>query len=326
MLLVEITINAVVNYVSIDGIALTHNWRPRILSFDAPQIGIPSNHGGYAAMTFGSISFSQELFSGDWPPPRTCAISIYYTDTTEAVRELVFAGTAELTSFDRNQINYALMASSYDETIAAATAYNDTLNVVMTTILSTIAEINTVNTAYARAVSPNVAHTLADTMTAIEIASLIAEFYSHLFYVIGDTAYLVDMLLSNGADWTLTEFDFFAFPVYSYNTPVASILAGQVKRFSAYPYGSDMTVDSYHTTEANIITALDNILTIENSPRVTLDVPMIAGNFPRPGQKIIVPDTAHVSDLASWIRARRLTFDFLNTSITVEGEGEVAAA
>ena len=87
-----------------------------------------------------------------------------------------------------------------------------------------------------------------------------------------------------------------------------------------------MSVDPYHTTEANIITALDDILSIENSARVALSVPMIAGNFPAPGEKIVIPDTGHVADLASWIRARKLTFDFVDETINVEGEGVVAAA
>lgn len=329
MLLVEVTINAVVNYVSIDGHALTNNWRPRILSFDAPQISIPSNHGGYGQMTFGSITFSQELFSGDWPPPRTCAISIHYTDTTEAAKETIFTGTAELRSFNREAVTYSLMASDYDDTIADATAYNNTLNTILTTILTTIPEIVSVDTTYARASSPNVTHTVSGETLAIELASAIAQFYSHLFYVVGTTAYLVDMLLSNGSDWTLTEYDFFASPTYTYNTPVAvatcEVGAVLVKRFSAYPYGTELSVDGYHTTEANIITACDNILTIENSPRVSLDVPMIAGNFPKLGQKIIIPDTAHVADLASWIRVRSMTFDFLGDKITVEGEGAIAA-
>lgn len=325
MLLVELTINAVLNYVSIEGHGLTNNWKPRIVNFDAPTLSIPTNHGGYAKLTFGNISFNPLLFIADWPPPISCPIAIYYTDTTEAARELVFEGTAHLSEFDREQITYSLYFPDYDETIAAATAYNNTLNVVMTAILTTIPEITTVNTTYARVASPNVTHTLADEMAAIDLASNIAEFYSHLIFIIGSTAYLVDMFINNGT-WTLTEYKFFSFPKYFYKAPTSSILCGQVKRFSAYPYGADMTINAYHTTEANIITACDDILTIENAARVRLDVPMIAGNFPGLGKKIIIPDTAHVVGLSSWIRTRKLSFDFINNSINIEGEGVIAAA
>ncbi|MFA5261333.1 MAG: hypothetical protein WC450_08910, partial [Candidatus Omnitrophota bacterium] len=219
-----------------------------------------------------------------------------------------------------------LYGPSYDETIAAATAYNDALNVIMTTILTTIPEITTVDTTYSRVASPNVSHTLANDELAIDLASVIADFYSHIFYVIGDTAYLVDMKLDNGADWTLTEFKYFAFPQYEYDL-VSYVACSQYKVFSAYPYGREMTIDPYHTTEANILAAMADILAIENAPRITgLRVPMIAGNFPRIGQKITVPDTAHVADLSSWIRARKIQYDFLNEEIIIDGEGAIAAA
>jgi hypothetical protein len=325
MLLVELTINAVVNYVSIDGHALTHNWKPRILTFDAPMISIPSDHGGYAKMTFGTISFNPILFQADWPPPVSCHISIYYTDTTEAAKELIFSGTCHLKEFDREQITYSIYGPSYDETIAATTAYNNTLNSVLTAILTTIPEITSVNTTYARASSPNVTHTTSDIQRAIDLASAIAEFYSHLFYIVGSTAYLVDMLLNNGT-WTLTEFKFFAFPKYWYKNPVSVLYCSQYYKLSSYPYGDTMTVTPYHTTQANIEAALTDILAIENAARITLDVPMIAGNFPAPGRKIVIPDTAHVVNLSSWIRARKLRLDFINDSINIEGEGAIAAA
>lgn len=324
MLLVEITINAVVNYVSAEGHALTHNWIPRIIDFDKPVLSIPSNHGGYAKMSFGSIVFNPLLFQNDWPPPVSCAIGIYYTDTTEAARETVFTGIAHLNKFDREQIVYSLYGPSYDEVITSTTAYNDTLNNVMDAILTAIPEITSVDTTYARAASPSVTYTVPDDILAIDLASDIAEFYSHLFYVSGSTAYLVDMLLDNGTDKTLTEFQYFAYPVYWYNV-IAVVYASQYYQKSAYPYGNTMSVTAYHTTQVNIEAALLNILNIENAARITFDYPMIAGNFPNPGQRIDIPDTAHVANLSSYIRARRLTYDFINNSITIEGEGVISA-
>ena len=82
-----------------------------------------------------------------------------------------------------------------------------------------------------------------------------------------------------------------------------------------------MTVAAYHTTQANIEAALTDTLAIENAARVIFDVPMIAGNFPKLGQRITIPDTAHVADLESYIRVRKLQFDFINTIINIEGEG-----
>ena len=328
MLLVEITINSVVNYVSLDGHALVHNWTPRIAGFDAPTLALPTDHGGYAKMTFGSISFNPILFAGDYPPPVSCPIAIYYTDTTEAARELVFTGTAHLTRFDRESVAYALHGPSYDETIAASTAYNTSLNALIASILTTIPEITTVDTGFARASSPAVVHTTSSARLAIDLASGIAAFFSHLIYVVGSTAYLVDMKLGNGSAWDLTEYAFFAKAQYSYKSPVAMVTSTYggttYSKASAYPYGNTVAVEPYHGTQANIEAALDDILAIENAPRISVSVPMIGGNFPRLGQVITIPDSSHVVGLFSWIRARKLSYDFLNDTINIEGEGVIS--
>jgi len=382
MLLVEITINAVVNRVSVEGHALTYNWKPRIIGFDAPTLCIPTDHGGYAEMQFGSITFNPYLFESDWPPPVSCPIAIYYTDTTEAARELVFSGTAHLTAFTRASVSYKLFGPSYDETwatkgvgplvvgqiyeitnyvsdddftnvgaasnatgvIFTATGttptkwtnfsilsprWNGTLNATITAILTRIPEITTVDTTYARASSPNVLWTLTSERLAINIASDIAAFYSHLIYVVGATAYLVDMKRDNGTR-TLTEYQYFAAPTYQYKTPYAMITCSSdnvvYNAKSAYPYGPTTNVDPYHETAANINTALADILALENAPRISLDVPMVAGNFPALGEKITIPDTAHVADLSSYIRVRKLQYNFVDLIINVEGEGAIAAA
>jgi hypothetical protein len=323
MLLCELTVNSVVKYVSKDGYAGTHNWRRWIKGFDAPVLACASDHGGYARMEFGSITFSPELFLSDWPPPVNCAISIYYTDTTEAAKELVYAGTAHLSSFDREGITYDLFAPSYS-TQSPTGAKNATLNSLLTTILTTIPEITSVDTTYARASSPNVTTTLSAAL-AIDQASNIAQFYSHCFYIVGATAYLVDMLLDNGSR-SASEYEYFAFPTYQYKTPYRKASAGSVTRYSDYPYGEALTETQFHNTTANIQDALDNILDIENSPRACITIPMEAGKFPTIGEKITFPDTGNVVDLSSYIRVRKITYDFMAEEIMIEGEGAIAAA
>jgi hypothetical protein len=380
MLLVEMTINAALNYISIEGHGLTHNWRPRITDFDAPTINLPSEHGGFAKMTFGTISFNPMLFQTDWPPPVSCPISIYHADSTEEARELVFSGNCHLETFDRESVTYALYGPSYDEQIIVrgvgplvigqmyeitnfvagdnftnvggtnvtgniftatgttpttwtnfstlAPSWNATLNSVIANVLLTIPEITQVNTSLARGSSPNVTWTLVSNALAIDFASAIAQFYSHLIYVDGTTAYLIDMFLDNQV-WNLMEHKFFSFPKYQYKTPVAKVEStyDSVTYASsvAYPYGETITVEPYHTTQANIEAALEDILSIENAPRVNFDVPMIGGNFPALGKRINILDTAHIADLSAWIRARKMRFDFLNDSINIEGEGGIEA-
>lgn len=201
---------------------------------------------------------------------------------------------------------------------------------MITAILSLIPEITSVVTTYARSESPNVAYVVPSDILAVNLAGDIAEFYSHFFYVIGDTAYLVDMLGNNGTTKTLTEFQFFKAPKYEQPciAEITTEYEGAIyKASSAYPYGSSLSVGCYHTTEANIETALSDILTLENSQRVSsLCIPMISGNFPLLGQRIDIPDTAHVANLLSYIRTRKLTFDFIGDQVKIEGEGAIAAA
>ncbi len=382
MLLVEITISGTVNRVSVEGHALINNWKPLVINFDAPTLALPSDHGGYAKMSFGSISFNPLLFATAWPPPISCPIAIYYTDTTEAARETVFVGTAHLSTFDREGITYSLYGPFFDDlfyimgvpplvtgrtyeivdyvagddfvnvggtnvtgcifTASGTTPtnwtnfsqlaphWNGTLNAVITDVLSVIApDITTVNTTYARVSSPNVVYTLTSNRIAINVASDIAEFYSHLIYVVGTTAYLVDMLRDNGT-WTLTEYKFYAFPNYQYKAPLALLTCSSggiiYSQASSYPYGQNSSVEPFHTLKVNIEAALVDIVAIENAPRVNFSVPMIAGNFPKLGQKITLPDTANVANLSSWIRARKLQYDFVDSEINIEGEGAVTQA
>jgi len=159
MLLVTFDINGTDHYLSIEGHALTHWWENKIIGFDPPQMMLPHKYGGYCKISFGSISFTPDLFDDDWPPPINGAITIEYTATTEAAAETLFVGTAHIEKINREEITYELYGPTYDETITDGTAYNDTLNTVLNTILTSIAEINTLNTDDARAVSPNVTHT-----------------------------------------------------------------------------------------------------------------------------------------------------------------------
>ncbi|MBW1777095.1 MAG: hypothetical protein JRJ54_05805 [Deltaproteobacteria bacterium] len=327
MLLTKFTINGTVYRLSMEGIALEHFFDPFVMSFSPVKRMLSEDHGGYAALDFGSIGLSPELFGADhaatWPPPAACPIELLYTASSEAAAETLLIGTAHLAKINRKSVEYGLHGPAYDETVADGTVYNDTLVNVLSSILTGIAEISSLNSTQARSPSPNVAFTVDGEQLAIDLAAAVAAFYTHLFYVNGATAYLVDMLGDNGSR-TITGFDFFP-AEYEYETPVAVVRAGNYMRKSAYPYGKEVKVDPYHGTQANIEAALDDILAVLNAPRCRLPVPLL-GSLPLPGEKISWTDTALASDTAAWIRARALTFDFAKERVVIEGEGGLAAA
>lgn len=324
MLLVEFTINGTLNRVSQEGIDLTFYWDAKVTRFDPPQFRIAQNYGGYVKPGYGSISFFPDLFDDDWPPPINGLISIYYTATTEAAKELLFTGIAHLSrpAINRQEITYRLFGPTFDETIAAGVGYNKTLNAVIDEILIIIAEINTVDTTYARAASPNVTHTTTGETTAIALASNIAAFYSHLFYIIGDTVYLVDMLLDTG-ETTYTEFDFFPLN-YDYLEPLAVMRSGSRSQFSAYPYGKDLSITQYHDVGANVDTALDDILTIWHKPRSRFRIPLL-GSIPTPGAKLTWTDESQGQDTDMSIMARSISYDFDKEEAIIDGEGAISA-
>ena len=332
MILIELGINATTNYLSLEGAQLTHFWEMKVVSFDPPQRSIQYDFGGYCTLRFGSISFAPDLFGpADWPPPATCDITVYWADRDaadpEATKTTLFVGTAQRTTMNRERINYQMLGTEYDETVAGATAYNDDLDTVLDTILTGIAEISTLDTTYARVAQPNCTYTTVGAQLSINLASEIAAFYSHMFYISGSTAYLVDMKLAGGSS-TITEFDFFPQVRYDNFNPVATasctVVAGTFVRTSASAYGQEITVQGYHTTEANINTALDDIIIVLNKDRCS--IPMImASTLPAPGEKVSWSDTAMNVDSDCYVYARIFRYDYMNEIVTIEGEGVFSA-
>ncbi|KKM97123.1 hypothetical protein LCGC14_1171290 [marine sediment metagenome] len=330
MVLVEFTINGTLNRLSIGGAALTNMWEDEIVSFDPPQYSIAQRTGGYVDLTVGGMSLRPDLFDDDWPPPVSAAVSVYYTDSTdpdESAKETLFIGIAHRNTIERTSIKYDFYGSSYTVTVADATAYNDTLDAVMTTLCGAGILNLTIDTSASRAASPNVTHTTNGKVLAIDLASNICEFYSHLFYVVDGTLYLVDMLGDNGTQ-TITEYDYFASTKYIDEVPISAARAKvddatNYSRYSSYPYSDELNVVPYHTTEGNINTALDDILTIYHMPRANLEMPLL-GSLPVPGKKISWIDTSLGQSTNVWIRARTIQYDFENERVIIEGEGNLS--
>ncbi len=330
MLLVEFTLSEL-KRLSTTGVAIDHYWDSEIIAIDAVSFRITQPYGGYVKAGFGGIGFSHDLFIDDWPPPVNGAISLYYTDSdspNEDTKELLFTGTAHRSQITRKKVSYRLYGPSYTATVVKATVYNDSLVNVMTTLTGGGLLNLGIDTTAARVASPNVTHTTKGDILAIDLASRICAFYSHLFYISDGTLYLVDMLADNGSR-TITEFDYFP-STYNYTAPVSGARAkidddNNFIRYSDFPYGNELNITSYHTTEANINTALDDILTITHSPKAALKMPLL-GDMPLPGERISWNDTSLGQDTNAYIRARSIQYDFMKEKVSIDGEGDVAAA
>lgn len=329
MLLVEFTFDSTLYRISDGYHRLTNPWKEYIESIDQLTVNTATPHGGYCRPDFGGLAISPNLFTDNsvWPPDFDCPINVYYAEDTEANKQLLASGTAFRTALGFDSIFYEMSGPDFDETVAASTAYNDTLANVLDTILTGISEISTLDTTYARSPSPAVLHTTSNEQLSIDLASDMAAFFTHMFYRDGSTMYLIDMLGDAGSE-TVTQFGYFDFtgPGITNGKPVKQVLTDDNQSaFSAYPGGREFKVSTeYHTTQSNVEDALDDILTILNRTASTIPYPM-TGTLPTPGKKITYTDNKLAQDVTGWFRCRSLTYDFENDTIELTGEGDITA-
>ena len=90
----------------------------------------------------------------------------------------------------------------------------------------------------------------------------------------------------------------------------------------SYPYGDELSITPYHDSRSEISTAFQNILNVMNKSIGEVRVP-ISGSLPVPGKKFTWPDTMLVVNTSTYIRARNLTFDFVNDEVLISGEGVI---
>ena len=101
----------------------TSFWANYLMSFSSPQYRLANSYGGYCEMQFGQFEVSQDVFdeADIWPPPKSFAVYIYWTGTTEVAREILFEGTAHRTSLTRRGVSYELYGPEYETNLLSET-------------------------------------------------------------------------------------------------------------------------------------------------------------------------------------------------------------
>jgi len=250
MILVEFTINSVVNRISDEYCYLTHQWVRKIKDLTPPRYSIKNYVGGYVEPESGKITLSPDLFASDYPPPVSCAISIYITDTTEEAAVLMFSGTAHLESIGQSEISYGLFGEEYSLTLSEKTYIDDTLSDVFDTYCASAYLGLTLNTTYARVTQPSVYNVFEEGEIVIDMLSKLAEATNHLFYIKNGTLYLVDTLLSNGS--ALTPGIKIYPPEYKYLPAYKQYTSEAIKKYKlagSYAYGSVESSDVANSIE-----------------------------------------------------------------------------
>lgn len=113
MLLVTININGTDYRVSDEAIqTLTNRWHAKISDFEGLTYTIEQQYGGYCNLSFGSMTFTPDLFEDDWPPPAECDVTIQYTETTQEAAETFFTGKLYLSQFSREAVTYSVYSDT----------------------------------------------------------------------------------------------------------------------------------------------------------------------------------------------------------------------
>ena len=204
MLLIQLTVNGVARYLSDDYHAVEHFYEAAVVSLGQLRIATRQPWGGWAEPEYGDLVLLPSVFSADWPPPRTCAVSVWLGQAGETGARLLFTGTAYLAEIGREAVVYALYGPEYATEVEDAT-YTGTLASVFAAACATLGL--TLNATYGRTTSPAVLYAATGKERLIDRLSDLAAFFSHRFYIEGTTLYLVDCLRDNGAILGLTEFD-----------------------------------------------------------------------------------------------------------------------
>ena len=323
-LLMEITLNGTGYQISHEGLSLESYWNAYIISLNNVQRQLQYEYGGYSRLSAGSMVLSPELFASEWPPPVNAAITAYYTATNEAAKVEMFQGTAHLQHFNDKTVSYEIDDNAYTAIIADTTAYDTNLGGFFTTMCGAGILNLTYDNTYAGEALP-VKFTQSGDILAIELASLVAAYNAHMFYIDEENSklWLIDMI-SDAGTTAYTEFDFF--PVdYEYFKPTAEVRGPTYNRTSAYTYGRTLTLSTdYEDTQSDIEAAYDNIITVLNKPRARFRIPFDSAP-PVPGTKLTWTDTRLAVSTDAEIAARSFDYNFVNEKITIEGDGAVAA-
>jgi hypothetical protein len=305
--------------ISTEDRALTYQWFGYVQAFNSLKIALPTRHGGIAQPEFSDIIISPDLIAEIGSIPQTAAVTIKETDSDEAAAVTIFDGTALLGDYDRNGFGYILYRPANEEKTTKTTSYNNTLTTIATSLCTTMGL--TIDTTYARDPSPAVLHTAEKDQLLFDLLSDMLAFFSHGAVVVGSTLYLYDML----GTYTATDPDEFDFQPARYRKDTGYSLFSNgdaVSIAGSFENGGEYDVKQFHTTTANIQTALGDIKTI-----LEQDIAIVPfkQDATKPGilQKISLTDNSTVLSVSFSGIVTSVIYNYETLGVEVEASGAV---
>jgi hypothetical protein len=286
---------------------------------------MPNKWGGFAAPTFSDVSFWPDMFSDSWPPPATASIRLMWMDgEDETDTQIIFDGTAIRSELARDFVSYDLKRPENDTKVSESTVYSDTLINVMTTLCGATFLNLTIDTTRARSTSPAVSYTTTAEQLTIDLASDLCAFFSHGFYIVGTTLYLVDMNDISTSTTELTEWDILP-SAYRYDKPYSSAKSGDYTVYdTSVANGEELSISTaYHGTQANIEAALTMILGIANRPTIEINA-MITERAQQIAGCYSFTDESHFLPLHTSMIVYDIVYNFDDEKLQATGPGAIS--
>jgi len=247
--------------------------------------------------------------------------------------------------YDNSDGTFSLMAVPVGQVTISGTASETTVDDLGSWAKTTLG-ITTYTNTYARSPSPSVNRWETSQQTIVDFLSEVCSTFTHLSYIKDDVLHMVDMYIDNGST-SLKNHEFLESPRYGHFSPVKS-LTSTWDTYSAfegtsedlhdlstshyikttpheikeelYDYGNEMNIEPYQDDEANVRSCLVLIREMFIKDKVSVEIP-ISATLPDLGEKISWTDNALPDDIPGYIRARTLSFNFIDGTVLITGEG-----
>lgn len=314
---------------SVDDQVLSFLWHGVVMEVDPVKLSLPTRHGGFLQVSAGQVRFIPSAFGGveawsfsAWPPPKELDATFRYKSTGQQGAAKLFEGKLYRESVSEKEVVYDVYIPSYTETIGAgiSLASWSTPDRTLINFFEKVCDVLglTLDSSKATADPPTLDHNLSNERLLIDLASEVAAFCCHLFWIADGILYLQDMSASNGSLNLKNPNDFFRSPAYTDEIPVNRVVAGTHKfEGTEYPYGIDYTLSANYTGDD---AQLQGIYDLVNSQWAEIPMPaeVGCGGFV-PGKEITLLDTRLAVDSVSTITMRSVSYDFTKRKVIIGG-------
>jgi len=312
------TINSTDHYVSNEFIHDIHMWDAKVEEVSNITSVIEYQYGGYMRPQYGSITFIPTLFKNDFPPPETIESSIKVGDTESGAIQLC-ESLCSLGLYDREIISYNAIGTAKQD-YDSDNSFSGTLIDMFNWACDSSRLNYTLDTTHARTPSPAISKTLSGDNLIVDMLSEASAYFSHYFYIEGNTLYLIDMFANTGSK-TLSEFDYT--PVsYQSSEDISLLTSGGYSILGSTPSGHQIDIDPWHTAQSNIESALQNIKISLEKDLITLELSHINNNIAI-GNQVTFTDQSMIGDTTTTFIVTKINFNISvdDERMIIEGRG-----